>query len=122
MKIQYFCKINFKNYMNETVKFEVISILGGTTFQLFPFFVNCVMSEFCFRFDYTFQNRTYHGFHQALILICFSCGTALCGSTKPVFYERIGILILSTFLCVLWYFLIPKSKYRKFQPQCPKCL
>ena len=46
----------------------------------------------------------------------------LCGNTKPVFCERIGILILSTFLCVLWYFLIPKSKYRKFQPQCPKGL
>lgn len=82
--------------MNETVKFEVISILGGTTFQLFPFFVNCVMLEFCFRFDYTFQNRTYHGFHQALILVCFSCGTVLYENTKPVFYEHFGILILST--------------------------
>ena len=39
MKIQYFCKITFKNYMNETVKFEVISILGGTTFRLFPLFL-----------------------------------------------------------------------------------
>lgn len=93
-----------------------------------PFFVNFVMLEFCFRFDYTFQNRTYHGFHQALILVCFSCGTALCGSTKPVFYEHFGILILSTplykiknflrFHCFIPKFATPICRIKMYPKGC----
>ena len=58
--------------------------------QLFgcSLFFSCAVQDFCIRCDYIFQNRTYHGFHQALILACSSCGTVLYENTKPVFNEQ----------------------------------
>lgn len=58
--------------------------------QLFvcSLFFSCAVQAVCFRCGYTFQNRTYHGFHQALILACSSCGTVLYENTKPVFNEQ----------------------------------
>ena len=55
------------------------------------YFFSCVMQALFLVWTDIFQNRTYHGFHQALILACSFFCMALCDNTKPVFYEHIGI-------------------------------